>query len=436
MTFAIHTLGCRVNIYESEKIRSGLIKLGFKEKSFSEKADIYIINTCSVTHVADHKSRQMLSKARNLNEDALILCVGCYADNIEINNLSKSEGVIYIDNKIKNQVIDYIENLDIEDKEKLEKVKEYIKSILKDKAKDDMMLDIDNIESRIDEVIPSSKYSKYFLKIEDGCNHFCTYCLIPHLRGRVESKPIEKILKEAEDVIKSGCLEIVLVGINLCSYGLDLGSNLNEVIKAISNIEGLKRLRLSSLTPSFINDEFIETIKLPQVREKLCNSFHLSLQSASDNILKKMNRNYTKKDLQDACDRLRNTYEFCTITADIIVGFPGESDEDFKETYDFVQFNNIYSPHIFPYSIRKGTRAEKFEDQVPEEIKKDRTKKLIALGDMNSKNIEDSIKGMREEVLVEQVVDGYAIGHTRSSIELKLLQKKGVKVGEILSINI
>lgn len=405
MTFAIHTLGCRVNIYESEKIKSKLLEQGLIEVPFDTKADVYIINTCSVTHTADHKSRQMLSRARSLNKDALVFCIGCYTNNVEMNHLEKIGGIKYISNENKEKVVDEILN---------------------------------HIENKIiqnEGPGGESKYSRYFLKIEDGCNNFCSYCLIPHLRGRVKSKSMEEITKEARDIIEKGYKEIVLVGINLCSYGKDINSNLNECISAICKIDGLKRLRLSSLTPSFIDENFINTLNLPHVKDKICNSFHLSLQSASDRVLKNMNRTYTKKELQNACTLLKNNFDFMTITADIIVGFPGETEEDFMETYNFVKENKIYSPHVFAYSIRNGTKAASMDGQIPEDIKKDRSKRLIELGEKNSKAIEDSIKGTNQEVLIEQVDETSAKGYTKSYIELKFPYKEGMKIGNIVNIN-
>ena len=405
MTFAIHTLGCRVNIYESEKIKSKLLEQSLTEVPFDTKADIYIINTCSVTHTADHKSRQMLSRARSLNKDALVFCIGCYTNNVEINHLKKIDGIKYISNENKEKVVDEILN---------------------------------HVENKIiqnEGLGGESKYSRYFLKIEDGCNNFCSYCLIPHLRGRVKSKSIEEITKEAMDIIEKGYKEIVLVGINLCSYGKDINSDLNECISAICKVDGLKRLRLSSLTPSFIDENFISTLNLPHVKNKICNSFHLSLQSASDRVLKNMNRSYTKAELQNACDMLKNNFDFLTITADIIVGFPSESEEDFMETYNFVKENTIYSPHVFAYSIRSGTKAASMDGQIPEDIKKDRSKRLIELGEKNSKAIEDSIKGSHQEVLIEQVDETSAKGYTKSYIELKFAPIDGMKIGDIVNIN-
>ncbi len=406
MTFAIHTLGCRVNIYESEKIKSKLLTQGLIEVPFDTKADIYIINTCSVTHTADHKSRQMLSRARSLNEDALVFCIGCYTNNVEINHLEKLDGIKYISNENKEKVVDEILN------------------------------HIENNFTRTEIPGAGSKYSRYFLKIEDGCNNFCSYCLIPHLRGRVKSKSLDEITNEVRDIVGKGYKEIVLVGINLCSYGKDIGSNLNECIKEICKIDGVKRLRLSSLNPSFIDENFINTLNLPHVKDKICNSFHLSLQSASNNILKAMNRTYTKEGLQKAVNLLRNNFSFCTITADIIVGFPGETEDDFLETYNFIKDNQIYEPHVFAYSIRTGTKAAELKCQVDDATKKDRSRRLIEQGSKNSESIRNSIKGMSDQVLIEQIIGEFAIGYTKSYIELKIKKKSDMKIGDIVDIKV
>lgn len=389
LRFAIHTLGCKVNTYESDIISEQMRKAGFEETEFNMPADIYIINTCTVTNMADRKSRQMLHKAKKNNNEAIVVAVGCYVDAAVKNPkmqeiLSESEIDLLITNREKERTAEII-----------------IDYINKNKALEfGLKNDEDIVVSCSFETGGSSlgeldDHTRAFIKVQDGCNQFCSYCIIPYVRGRIKSRPEDDILKEVKALSKKGVKEFIITGIHLSSYGKDFFQKslpdgekrvpgddimnsskapLLSLISAINSIPEVKRIRLGSLEPRLISREFIEELKK---NDKLCPHFHLSLQSGSDRILKSMNRHYTKEEYRECCRLLREFYEHPAITTDIIVGFPGETEEDFLESLNFLKEIGFYEAHVFKYSKREGTIASKMPNQVNDNIKNERSKKLI-----------------------------------------------------------
>ena len=384
LTFAIHTLGCKVNTYESDAMAEALRAAGFAERSFEETADVYIINTCTVTNVADRKSRQMLRRARKFNPEALIVAAGCYVDDAAKNDR--------LEELISAHVIDVaVPNAD----------KKNIVSIIKN----ELILEND---SSIDENINSSNpslflteldgHTRAFIKVQDGCNMFCSYCVIPYVRGRLQARPVEEVLEEIRMLAERGVAETVITGIHLSS----LGDGLLRLIEGIEGIDGIKRIRFGSLEPTLITEAF--TAQLRQ-SEKLCPHFHLSLQSGSDTVLKRMNRHYTAADFERSCDILRKYYEHPAITTDIIVGFPGETEEEFRGTCDFAERVGFYEAHVFKYSRRRGTVADRMPDQIPEPLKAARSEELIRITDRLSHEFRTYYLGKDAAFLSEELVE-------------------------------
>ncbi|MBQ7175137.1 MAG: tRNA (N(6)-L-threonylcarbamoyladenosine(37)-C(2))-methylthiotransferase MtaB [Lachnospiraceae bacterium] len=384
LTFAIHTLGCKVNTYESDAMAEALRAAGFAERSFEETADVYIINTCTVTNVADRKSRQMLRRARKFNPEALIVAAGCYVDDAAKNDR--------LEELISAHVIDVaVPNAD----------KKNIVSIIKN----ELILEND---SSIDENINSSNpslflteldgHTRAFIKVQDGCNMFCSYCVIPYVRGRLQARPVEEVLEEIRMLAERGVAETVITGIHLSS----LGDGLLRLVEGIEGIDGIKRIRFGSLEPTLITEAF--TAQLRQ-SEKLCPHFHLSLQSGSDTVLKRMNRHYTASDFERSCDILRKYYEHPAITTDIIVGFPGETEEEFRGTCDFAERVGFYEAHVFKYSRRRGTVADRMPDQIPEPLKAARSEELIRITDRLSHEFRTYYLGKDAAFLSEELVE-------------------------------
>ena len=384
LTFAIHTLGCKVNTYESDAMAEALRAAGFAERSFEETADVYIINTCTVTNVADRKSRQMLRRARKFNPEALIVAAGCYVDDAAKNDR--------LEELISAHVIDVaVPNAD----------KKNIVSIIKN----ELILEND---SSIDENINSSNpslflteldgHTRAFIKVQDGCNMFCSYCVIPYVRGRLQARPVEEVLEEIRMLAERGVAETVITGIHLSS----LGDGLLRLVEGIEGIDGIKRIRFGSLEPTLITEAF--TAQLRQ-SEKLCPHFHLSLQSGSDTVLKRMNRHYTAADFERSCDILRKYYEHPAITTDIIVGFPGETEEEFRGTCDFAERVGFYEAHVFKYSRRRGTVADRMPDQIPEPLKAARSEELIRITDRLSHEFRTYYLGKDAAFLSEELVE-------------------------------
>ena len=404
---AFHNLGCKVNAYETERMRESFLKLGFRQVSFDSPADIYVVNTCTVTNIADRKSRQMLHRARAMNPNACIAAVGCYVD-------TKGGETVLADG------ID----LAVANKEKdslPEKVMEYLET------KDPLMAGFPDSSTAASEQsifdgspkADTGGYTRAFLKVQDGCNMFCSYCVIPYARGRIKSPPIRTLVNEARKLGDKGYKEIVLTGIHVSSYGLDRTSDkerLQDLILAISDIASIKRIRLSSLEPRIITEDFVRALLQS---DKVCPHFHLSLQSGSDRVLKRMNRHYTSSEYQEKVDLLRSFYDHPAITTDVIVGFPGETDDEFQETFDFLKEIKLYETHIFAYSIRNGTRAASMEGQITQAVKQKRSQILRELCEHNKRLFEDSILKERPEaeLLLEDPLSGYTKRYLKVFLE-------------------
>lgn len=404
---ALHNLGCKVNSYETEAMEQILAKAGYEIVKFGEElADIYIINTCSVTNIADRKSRQMLHKAKKLNPEAVVIATGCYVQ-AEGENIKKDEAVdIVIGNNKKNDLLQIIDNY------------------YNDKSNNSEIIDI-NKEQAYEEMSIESVYehTRAYIKIQDGCNQFCSYCIIPYTRGRVRSREPESVINEVKRIVKNGYREIVLTGIHLSSYGIDKEEEegLLKLICSLNEIEGLDRIRLGSLEPRIVTDKFASTIAN---LDKMCPHFHLSLQSGCDATLKRMNRRYDTAEYFSKCELLRKYFDNPAITTDVIVGFPGETQEEFLITKEFLEKVHFYEMHIFKYSRRKGTVADKREDQIQDTIKNERSKILLSLEKNMSEDFRNQFIGSTKDVLFEEcvVINGKqcVVGHTKEYLKVIL----------------
>ena len=403
--FKISTLGCKVNQYESDAINEILRDAGCIPANDDEPADICIVNTCSVTNIADRKSRQILHRMKKQNPDAIICATGCYVQAVGDKILEDSSIDLIIGNNRKKDsariISEYLTNGKISDN--------YI-----DVNKDP---EFENLS-----IVTPETHTRAYVKIQDGCNEFCTYCIIPYVRGRIKSKPLLDITAEVDTLAANGTKEIILTGINVSAYkddytdannGTTQHIGLAEVIKRISKIEGIERIRLSSMDPRIITKQFLDTVsRLPE----FCPHFHLSLQSACNNTLKRMNRKYTIEEYKAACELIRSYFDRPAITTDIIVGFPGETDDDFEDTYNNLTELNLYEMHVFKYSKRQGTVAEKLPDQVDERIKNTRSDRLLELTAKQKASFEKSFEGETERILIEEIIEKenvkYFRGHT------------------------
>lgn len=411
---ALHNLGCKVNAYETEAMQQMLEAAGYEIVPFEEGADVYVINTCTVTNIADRKSRQMLHKAKKMNPDAIVVAAGCYVQT----DTKKAEADASIDiilgNNRKQDLVAVLEEYQKEPMHKtacvdINHTKEYEK------------LEIDRTE----------EHTRAYLKVQDGCNQFCTYCMIPYARGRIRSKKTEDVVREVRKLAASGCKEVVLTGIHLSSYGKERpedGETLLSLIQAVHQVEGIARIRLGSLEPGIITEEFAEAISsMP----KVCPHFHLSLQSGCTSTLARMNRKYTAQEYEEKCKILRKYYKAPALTTDVITGFPGETEEEFEESRKFVEGIWFYETHIFPYSKREGTKAAKMPDQVPDLIKKERSKVLIQLGKEHQKVYMEQFLGQEKEVLFEEqqeMKDGiYWVGHTMEYLKVAVKSQENLE---------
>ena len=357
---ALHNLGCKVNAYEADAMLELLKEAGYEIVPFEPGADIYLINTCTVTNIADRKSRQMLHKAKKMNPDAIVVATGCYAQT-DTNKLNEDGAVdLILGNNQKKNIVEALEEYEKEHVKKAHVIK-----INQTKEYEDL------------KIHSTAEHVRAYIKVQDGCNQFCTYCIIPYARGRVRSRRLEHILKEVRELAEKGYKEVVLTGIHLSSYGVDLAgeekADLLDLIREVHKVEGIKRIRLGSLEPGIITEEFAEGISS---LEKVCPHFHLSLQSGCDNTLERMNRRYRSSEYAQKCALLRKYYENPALTTDVIVGFPMETEEDFEESYDFVEGIHFYETHIFKYSRRQGTKAASMEGQIPEAVKGKRSEKM------------------------------------------------------------
>ena len=400
---ALHNLGCKVNAYETEAMQEMLEQNGYEIVPFAEGADVYVINTCTVTNMADRKSRQMLHRARKMNPNAVVVAAGCY---VQAQGAKADDCIdIIIGNNKKKDLIAILD----EHFAKIEEKEPQVELI-------DIAHTHEYEEMRVSR---QAEHTRANVKVQDGCNQFCSYCIIPYARGRVRSRKMEDVLAEVHTLASNGYQEIVLTGIHLSSYGIDTGENLLELIRAVHQVEGILRIRLGSLEPRIITREFAEGIAaLP----KMCPHFHLSLQSGCNTTLKRMNRRYTAEEYYEKCELLREVFDHPALTTDVIVGFPGETEEEFRESKAFLEKVNFYETHIFKYSRRQGTKAAEMKDQVPEPVKTERSNQLIALGKVNKKAFEDRLIGQTVEVLMEEEIQRdsktWQIGHTREYVKV------------------
>lgn len=406
---ALHNLGCKVNSYETEAMRQLLEAEGYEIVPFAPGADVYVINTCSVTNIADRKSRQMLHKARKMNPQAIVVAAGCYVQTAQ-NPVEDDVAIdIVLGNNNKKDLIQALR--EFEACRTGETEKDYNKKIDINHTKEYESLFISRTE----------EHTRAYMKVQDGCNQFCSYCIIPYARGRVRSREMDDVLREAKALAENGCKEIVLTGIHLSSYGVDHGTTLLELICAVHEIEGIERIRLGSLEPGIVTEEFAAALaKLP----KFCPHFHLSLQSGCSATLKRMNRRYTAEEFEERCAILRRTFTDPAITTDVIVGFPGETQEEFDTTVGFLTRIKLYETHIFKYSKRHGTRAAVMKDQIPESEKGGRSDVLIELGEKNRRAFEEKYMGREVEVLFEEKVtikgQEYFVGYTKEYIRVAI----------------
>ncbi len=413
---AFHNLGCKVNSYETEAMQQLLEEAGYEIMPFKEGADVYIINTCSVTNVADRKSRQMLHRAKKMNPLAAVVAVGCYVQAAGA-ELKKDEAVDLIVGN--NQKKDLVKILD---------------DYFADHDNSGEILDIGHSQEYEElHIHRIADHTRAFIKVQDGCNQFCSYCIIPYTRGRVRSRRPDEVEKEVREIAAAGYKEIVLTGIHLSSYGIDFKNekedeNLLTLIKRLDKITGIERLRLGSLEPRIVTREFARELALLRT---ICPHFHLSLQSGCDATLKRMNRRYNAKEYRECCDILRQEFDNPAITTDVIVGFPDETDEEFAETEQFLKDIHFYEMHIFKYSRRAGTRAADMPNQVPEGIKTVRSDILLELEKKQSLEYRESFLGKENEILLEEAIeiDGikYMMGHTRQYVKGAVPYEEGLK---------
>lgn len=408
---ALHNLGCKVNSYETEAMQQMLEQAGYQIVPFHEKADVYIINTCSVTNMADRKSRQMIHRAKKQNENAVIVAAGCYVQTAaERGELDDTIDIIIGNNK-KHELIQRL-NQYFEKAERIEAV-----------------LDINDKREQYEELELSktAEHTRAFIKVQDGCNQFCSYCIIPYARGRVRSRKSEDVLNEIKGLAQNGYHEVVLTGIHLSSYGIDIGDSLINLIEKVHEIDGIQRIRLGSLEPKIVTEEFAKRLsKLP----KLCPHFHLSLQSGCDATLRRMNRKYNTREYEAGCDILRKYFTHPAITTDVIVGFPQESEEEFETTKQYLEKIHFYEMHIFKYSRRAGTKAAVMEGQIPEQTKTVRSNELLALEKVMSEQFRNYYLGKEIEILAEEevVIDGenYYVGFTKEYVKAAVKSKEDI----------
>lgn len=399
---AFHTLGCKVNTYETDAMEQLLLSHGYEIVPFENSADIYIINTCSVTNMADRKSRQMIHKAKKKNPDAVVVAAGCYVQAAPNDVLADTGVDLIIGNNKKQDLVQILEDYFKDHRQ------EAVIAIDQEKQYEELELNF------------VSDHTRAYIKVQDGCNQFCSYCIIPYTRGRIRSRAIDDVTAEIKRIAQNGTKEVVLTGIHLSSYGKDFdnGENLLHLIQTVHQIEGIERIRLGSLEPRIITRDFAEELsKL----EKFCPHFHLSLQSGCEATLKRMNRHYTPGEYYEKCKLLREVFDHPAITTDVIIGFPGETEQEFEQTREFLEQVHFYEMHIFKYSKRKGTRAAVMPDQVPEQIKTERSNRLLELDGALSREYREFWIGKEVTVLLEEEVTfdqiSYMVGHTKEYVK-------------------
>ena len=401
---AFCTLGCKVNQYETNAMEEKFINAGYEIVDFEQQADIYVINTCTVTNMSDKKSRQMIRRAKQLNPNSIVVAAGCYA-------------------QVYKEKLEEIEELDlilgnIEKKEIVKYVEEYSKEKLV--HLEDVMHQNEFVD--FGTTVHMDK-TRAVIKVQDGCDRFCSYCIIPYARGRVRSRKLESVIEEIKTLATKGVKEVVITGIHIASYGKDFKEDIGliDLLEEINKIEGIERIRLGSLEPTIIDEKFLERLsKL----NKICHHFHLSLQSGCDETLKRMNRKYITSEFEKVVQLLRSTYKDVILTTDIIVGFPGEKEEEFNTTYEFLEKICFYKMHVFKYSRRKGTKADKMENQINPQVQEERSKKLLALSDENQAKYNKEYLGKTVEVLFEEKQGKYIKGHTGNYLMVNVEDKK------------
>lgn len=401
---ALHNLGCKVNAYETEAMQELLEQTGYQIVPFEEQADVYIINTCTVTNVADRKSRQMIHRARKNNPGAVIVAAGCYVQTKDTAGLDADIDIVIGNNK-KKEIAKVLEDYFRERGAGAKKIER---------------LDIGHTSEYEDLTVShTAGHTRVFLKVQDGCNQFCSYCIIPYARGRVRSRSREEVVAEVRRLAERGYKEVVLTGIHLSSYGTDIGDDLLSLILSVHQVEGICRIRLGSLEPGIITEEFARTLsECP----KFCPHFHLSLQSGCDATLKRMNRRYDTAQYEEKCQILRKYFQDPALTTDVIVGFPGETEEEFEASRAFIDRINFYETHIFKYSRREGTRAAVMDGQVPDSVKTKRSALLLELGKKKQWEYEEKLLGTTREVLMEEAVviggETWQVGHTKEYVKI------------------
>ena len=416
---AFCSLGCKVNQYETNAMAQKFLEHDYEIVEFDEYADIYIVNTCTVTNVADRKSRQMLRRAKEFNPQSIVVACGCYAQ-VAAKELEEIPEVdLIIGNNEKNDIIQIVEN--------------YIAQKGAEDLVSDVMYKLDYVELG---TTTYTEKTRAVIKVQDGCDRFCSYCLIPYARGHIRSRKIENVIEEIKKVVEEGINEVVITGIHIASYGRDFKDKnigLIDLLEEINKIQGLHRIRLGSIEPTIITDEFVERLsKL----DKICDHFHLSLQSGCTETLKRMNRRYTTEEFRAVTKRLRAKFPNAALTTDIIVGFPGETEEEFNTTYEFLKEIAFYKMHIFKYSPRKGTKAAVMPNQIDGKVKEERSKKLIELSNENEYNYNKKYIGKQVEVLFEEREGEYLKGHTTNYIVVKHKTDKDDFINKITRVTV
>lgn len=397
---ALYTLGCKVNQYETEAMAELLKKSGYEIADFSQSADVYVINTCSVTNMGDRKSRQIIRRAKKTNPNAVIAVAGCYSQTAPEEILAIDGVNLVLGTQGRHNIAELLKNLDTESKVN---------------AVSDIMTTHDFEELKIDSY---TDRTRAYIKIQDGCSQFCSYCIIPYARGPVRSRNEDEVIEEIKKLAKKGFSEIILVGIHVASYGKDLGNtSLENLLLKADAIDGIKRIRMSSIEPMTLNKSFVDKVK---VSKKLCNHFHISLQSGCDETLKRMNRHYTTAQYMEIVNGLRAAFPDTAVTTDIMVGFPGETDEEFQKTAEFIKKADFADAHVFMYSQRRGTPAAKRSDQIPPEIKEKRSKEIIETVKISREKFLSRFIGSTHETLFEQPAGGYFEGKTSNYITVKV----------------
>ena len=419
---ALHNLGCKVNAYEVEAMQQLLEKAGYEIVPFEPGADVYLINTCTVTNIADRKSRQMLHKAKKMNPDAIVVATGCYVQTDE-GKLDKDEAVdLILGNNQKKQIVEVLEEY-----ERQHKKQKHVIKINQTKEYEEL------------EISHTAEHVRAYIKVQDGCNQFCTYCIIPYARGRVRSRKIFQVIEEVQTLAARGYKEVVLTGIHLSSYGLDFPEEEREtllsLIQAVHEVQGIQRIRLGSLEPRIITEEFARTISaLP----KMCPHFHLSLQSGCDATLERMNRRYTSTEYAEKCTLLRKYFDNPALTTDVIVGFPMETEEEFRMSRDFVDSIHFYETHIFKYSRRHGTKAAAMDGQLTESQKAIRSDEMLALNEKHSREYEESMLGRELEILLEEEIEmngeQWYLGHSKEYIKAVLKKQPQYGINDIVRV--